>query len=125
MEEGKEKQNSACRPTDCRPFAKVYPSKLLLSLCKITADSVSFNQQHRIAQNAVRGNDGNHNTNPFTHTVGRVIIRFQHRGASDLAFRLQVGGVHAVILWRGGGGVGGEVAVVVPVCELIDLWVFC
>ena len=32
--EREKKQNSACRPTDCRPFAKVYPSKLLLSLCK-------------------------------------------------------------------------------------------
>ena len=87
------------------------------------ADSVSLNQQHGIAQNAVPGNDGNHDTDPFTHTVGRVIIRFQHRGASDLAFGLQVGGVHAVILWRGGGRVGGEGAVVVSVCELIDLWI--
>ena len=107
---------------DCRSLQKSILPSFSFSL-QIEADLVSFSQQHRVAQNTVPSNDGNHDTDPFTHTVGRVIICSQYRGASDLAFGLQVGGVHAVILWRGGGGVGGEGAVVVSIRELIDLWI--
>ena len=64
---------------------------------------MSLDPQNRKPQNSVRRDDRNHDPYPLANSICRVLVCFQNRRAADLAFRLQVGGIHAVVFGRRGG----------------------
>jgi len=77
---------------------------------------MALHDENQIAEESISRNNAEHDANPFRHFVVsiRIMVCFEDGGPSDLAHRLQVAGIHALI------AVSKSVAVVDGLLKLID-----